>query len=123
MRIVRFLGVVLPTKLYICQALRIVYGIGQVRALQICKLARISQHIVVSNLKNNAVTRLKRIATRSLLEPALKRRKKRVLDIHKDIGTAPGRRHRFGLPARGQRTRTNARTRKSQKKHPKKEKK
>ena len=76
MRIVRFLGVVLPTKLHICQALRIIYGIGQVRALQICKLARVSQNIVVRNLKNNAASRLKRIATRSLLEPALKRRQK-----------------------------------------------
>lgn len=123
MRAVRLLGVVLPARSYVCRALRAVYGIGRVRALQVCRLARVPRHVAVGNLGGGAVARLRRVAARSLLGPALRRRREGVLDVHKDIGTAPGRRHRSGLPVRGQRTRTNARTRKSQKKHPKKEKK
>jgi len=112
MRAVRLLGVVLPARLCVCRALRAVYGIGRVRALQVCRLARVPREIVVCNLGGGGVSRLRRVAARSLLGPALRRRREAVLDGHKAIGTAPGRRHRSGLPVRGQRTRTNARTRK-----------
>jgi len=121
-RTVRLLGVVLPGGARICRALRVVYGVGRVRALQICRLARVPRASVVRDLGGAAIAGLRRVVSRSLLGPALKRRRIAVLDAHKDVGTAAGRRHRCGLPVRGQRTRTNARTRKDSKKKKKKKK-
>ena len=115
-RIVRFMGVVMPVKLYACQALQCLYGVGRARALQLCQLSCVGPTRVISTLRNTTVSRLRRILLRSLFEAPLERYKDDIITRHKRVGTAQGRRHRVGLPVRGQRTRTNASTRKRREK-------
>jgi small subunit ribosomal protein S13 len=111
-RVVRFMGIVMPVRLCVCRALRRLYGVGRVRALQLCQLSCVEPAGVVGALGGPAISRLRRILSRSLFGVPLERYKDDIIAKHKKIGTARGRRHRVGLPVRGQRTRTNASTRK-----------
>jgi small subunit ribosomal protein S13 len=112
LKVVRFMGIVMPLRSCVCRALRCLYGIGRVRALQVCQLSRVSPAGAVGELGVGAVSRLRRVLSRSLFGVPLLRYKDDIIAKHKKIGTARGRRHRVGLPVRGQRTRTNASTRK-----------
>lgn len=111
-RVVRFMGIVMPSRLCVCRALLRLYGVGRVRALQLCQLSRVLPSGAVGELGVGAVSRLRRVLSRSLFGVPLLRYKDDIIAKHKKIGTARGRRHRVGLPVRGQRTRTNASTRK-----------
>jgi small subunit ribosomal protein S13 len=110
---VRFLGVFLAESLPISRALLVFDGVGAARARQILSLACVPPRKRVGDLSGSQVSKLRLVLGACLIEGDLKRRKYRALKRHADIGSAAGRRHWVGLPVRGQRTRTNARTRKS----------
>lgn len=112
----RIAGVDLPNK-QIVIALTYVYGIGRSSAKAICEKTKIDQHKMVSELSQDEQAKLRTIIDAEYkVEGHL--RSEIGLNIKRlvDIGCYRGLRHRKGLPVRGQRTRTNARTRKGKKK-------
>ena len=113
----RIAGVDLPNDKRIEIALTYIYGIGQTTARRILETAGVSGDIRVKNLTDEDTGRLRTIIEREYkVEGAL--RSEMAMNIKRlmDIGAYRGLRHRRGLPVRGQRTKTNARTRKGPKK-------
>ncbi len=113
----RIAGVDLPRDKRVEAALTYIYGVGPSRALQILQATNVSPETRVRNLSEDEVTRLREFVDRSYrVEGDLRREV--AMDIRRlqEIGAYRGIRHRRGLPVRGQRSRTNARTRKGPKK-------
>lgn len=112
---VRVSGVILPPNKHIQIALRSIYGIGNQRALAICKKIGVDPAIKVVDLKDEYTTLLQEAVNEYVVEGDLRRRV--AMDIKRlgDIKCYRGLRHKRGLPVRGQRTKTNARTRKGRK--------
>ncbi len=113
----RIAGVDLPRDKRIEVGLTYIYGIGRSRAGEILQITGISPDTRVRNLTEEEVTRLREVIDRNYkVEGDLRRDV--AMDIRRliEIGCYRGQRHRKGLPVRGQRTRTNARTRKGKKK-------
>ena len=113
----RIAGVDLPNDKRIEIALTYVYGIGRTTARKILDVAGVSGDIRVKNLTDEDTGKLRTIIERDFkVEGAL--RSEMAMNIKRlmDIGAYRGLRHRRGLPVRGQRTKTNARTRKGPKK-------
>ncbi len=113
----RIAGVDLPRDKRTEVALTYIYGIGRSRAGEILQITGISPDTRVRNLTEEEVTRLREVIDRNYkVEGDLRRDV--AMDIRRliEIGSYRGQRHRKGLPVRGQRTRTNARTRKGKKK-------
>lgn len=111
--IVRIVGVVLPRKKKISIGLTYIFGIGQRRAIELLSDARISSDTFCDKLSQDEIVVLRRlIKTKYQTEGDLRRLNRYNIKRLKDIGSAAGRRHRVQLPVRGQRTRTNAQTRK-----------
>ncbi len=112
---IRLSGVILPPNKHIRIALRSVYGIGSHRAMAICKRVGIEPSKKVSDLKDEYTTLLQEAVNEYVVEGDLRRRV--AMDIKRlgDIKCYRGLRHKRGLPVRGQRTKTNARTRKGRK--------
>ncbi len=113
----RIAGVDLPNDKRIEIALTYVYGIGRTTARKILESAGVSGDIRVKNLTDEDTGKLRTIIERDhKVEGAL--RSEMAMNIKRlmDIGAYRGLRHRRGLPVRGQRTKTNARTRKGPKK-------
>ena len=113
----RIAGVDLPNEKRIEIALTYVYGIGRATARKILDTAGVSGSIRVKNLTDEDTGKLRSIIEREYkVEGAL--RSEMAMNIKRlmDIGAYRGLRHRRGLPVRGQRTKTNARTRKGPKK-------
>ena len=113
----RIAGVDLPRDKRIEVALTYIYGIGRSRAEEILQITGLSPDTRVRNLTEEEVTRLREVIDRNYkVEGDLRRDV--AMDIRRliEIGSYRGLRHRRGLPVRGQRTRTNARTRKGPKK-------
>ena len=113
----RIAGVDLPADKRIEIALTYIYGIGRTTARKILNTAGVSPDIRVKSLSDEDTGKLRNIIERDLkVEGAL--RSEMAMNIKRlmDIGAYRGLRHRRGLPVRGQRTRTNARTRKGPKK-------
>ena len=113
----RIAGVDLPNDKRIEIALTYVYGIGRATARKILDTAGVSGSIRVKNLTDEDTGKLRSIIERDYkVEGAL--RSEMAMNIKRlmDIGAYRGLRHRRGLPVRGQRTKTNARTRKGPKK-------
>lgn len=113
---IRVSGVILPPNKHIVIALESVFGIGPARALQICKAVGVETSVKVSDLKDDVVTLIQRAAAEFEVEGDLRRRIAINIKRLRDIKCYRGLRHRMGLPVHGQRTRTNARTRKGKKK-------
>lgn len=112
----RIAGIDLPNK-HTKIALTYIYGIGRNTALQICKKTGITPEQGINSLSSEDVNKLRMIIENEYkVEGRL--RSEVALNIKRlmDIGCYRGLRHRKGLPVRGQRTRTNARTRKGRKK-------
>ena len=113
----RLVGVDLPRDKRVEVALTYIYGIGRSRAAEILAATGVSPDLRAKDLSDDDLTRL-----RDYIEGSLKvegdLRREVAADIRRkvEIGNYQGRRHRSGLPVRGQRTRTNARTRKGKKK-------
>jgi len=115
--VARIAGVDLPNDKRIEIALTYVYGIGRATARKILDSAGVSGSIRVKNLTDEDTGKLRNIIEREYkVEGAL--RSEMAMNIKRlmDIGAYRGLRHRRGLPVRGQRTKTNARTRKGPKK-------
>lgn len=108
----RIAGVDLPRDKRVEIGLTYIYGIGLTRAKKIIAASGVNPDIRVKDLSDADVTAL-REAVESGAEVEGDLRRLEALNIKRlmDIGTYRGRRHRLGLPVRGQRTRTNARTR------------
>ncbi|HUT63407.1 MAG TPA: 30S ribosomal protein S13 [Anaerolineae bacterium] len=109
----RIAGVDLPKEKRTEIALTRIYGIGRTLAREICEKAHIPEESRVHNLTEEQVTMLRHVIE-GIYKIEGELRGEIVMNIKRlmDIGSYRGLRHRRGLPARGQRTRTNARTRK-----------
>jgi small subunit ribosomal protein S13 len=113
----RISGIDIPPEKQIRFSLPYVYGIGPVNALQILREAAIDPVKKARELNEDEVSRIVNIIDRSyVVEGALRRQVQQNIQRLKDIQSYRGSRHRRGLPVRGQRTRSNARTRKGPRK-------
>jgi len=109
----RIAGVDLPRNKRVEIALTYIYGIGRTSARQICEKAEISRDSRVDRLADSEVVRLREVIERGYqVEGDRRREVSQNIKMLMDIGCYRGLRHRRGLPVRGQRTHTNARTRK-----------
>ncbi|MBD1909600.1 MULTISPECIES: 30S ribosomal protein S13 [unclassified Leptolyngbya] len=108
----RIAGVDLPRDKRIEIGLTYIYGIGLTRSKQILASTGVNPDIRVKDLNDSDVASLREaVETNFEVEGDLRRLEALNIKRLMDIGTYRGRRHRMGLPVRGQRTRTNARTR------------
>ncbi|MBW1685994.1 MAG: 30S ribosomal protein S13 [Deltaproteobacteria bacterium] len=109
----RIAGVDLPRNKRVEIALTYIFGIGRTSALQICEKAEIDRHSKTDSLSDGEVVRLREIIEQGYkVEGDRRREVSQNIKMLMDIGCYRGLRHRRGLPVRGQRTHTNARTRK-----------
>jgi small subunit ribosomal protein S13 len=115
--VARIAGVNLPNQKRLEVGLTYIYGIGPSRARQICTALGLSQDTKVRDLTDEEVTKLRNYIDENLeVEGDLRRERSQAIKRLSEIGAYRGIRHRRGLPVRGQRTKTNARTRKGPKK-------
>lgn len=112
----RIAGVNIPNHQHAEIALQAIYGIGRARAQAICAAAKINRSSKVKDLSETDMERLREQVARFTVEGDLRREVSMNIKRLMDLGCYRGSRHRKGLPARGQRTRTNARTRKGPRK-------
>ena len=113
----RIVGVDVPAEKITWVALTAIYGIGKTSSLAICKEAQIDPNGRMRDLSEDEIGHIATILDRSyVIEGALRRQMLQNIARLRDIGSYRGVRHRRGLPVRGQRTRTNARTRKGPRK-------
>ncbi|HLF17504.1 MAG TPA: 30S ribosomal protein S13 [Candidatus Omnitrophota bacterium] len=112
----RILGIDLPTEKRIEASLPYLYGIGPETARRILNEAKVDPNIRAKDLTDEQVSKITTIIqTKYLVEGDLRREISENIKRLSAIGSYRGIRHRKGLPVRGQRTRTNARTRKGRK--------
>jgi small subunit ribosomal protein S13 len=113
----RIAGVNLPREKRLEIALTYIYGIGQPTAHRVCVDLGLSPDEKVRDLTDDEITKLRTyIDTNLEVEGDLRRERSQAIKRLMEIGCYRGIRHRRGLPARGQRTKTNARSRKGPKK-------
>jgi small subunit ribosomal protein S13 len=113
----RIAGVDLPRNKRIDVALTYIYGVGRTSAQQICRKAEVELDTKTDDLAEGDVIRLRELIEKEhRVEGDLRREVSQNVKLLMDIGCYRGLRHRRGLPARGQRTHTNARTRKGPRK-------
>lgn len=113
----RISGVDLPLNKRVDIGLSKIYGIGPINALDILKAANVPINIKVKDLSEDQVDLISQVIKNSyVVEGDLKKNISQNIRKLMDIGCYRGLRHKRGLPVRGQRTRTNARTRKGPKK-------
>jgi small subunit ribosomal protein S13 len=111
--VARIAGVNIPTNKRVVIALRYIYGIGATKAVEICTKVGIPDAKRVNQLSDDEVLRIREVIDRDYeVEGDLRRSIAMNIKRLMDLGTYRGLRHRKGLPVRGQRTHTNARTRK-----------
>ncbi|MDQ3065422.1 MAG: 30S ribosomal protein S13 [bacterium] len=112
----RIAGVTIPSEKQIAIALTYVYGIGSKHAADILANAKVDPIVRVKNLTDDELTRISEvIASKYTVEGELQRVVSANIKRLKDIKSYRGMRHNASLPSRGQRTRTNARTRRGKK--------
>ncbi|MDJ0740752.1 MAG: 30S ribosomal protein S13 [Gammaproteobacteria bacterium] len=112
----RIAGVNIPDRKHAVIALTSIYGIGRARAQQICDAANVAQDRKIMDLTEEEVEKLRSAVAEFAVEGDLRREVSMNIKRLMDLGCNRGIRHRRGLPLRGQRTRTNARTRKGPRK-------
>jgi small subunit ribosomal protein S13 len=113
----RIAGVNLPREKRLEVALTYIYGIGQSTARRVCGELELDYDEKVRDLTDEEITKLRTyIDTNLEVEGELRRERSQAIKRLQEIGAYRGIRHRRGLPVRGQRTKTNARTRKGPKK-------
>ena len=108
----RIAGINIPLTKHVVIALTTIFGIGSSRAKQICEAAGVAPDIQVKDLAEPEVVMLRTAVATFTVEGDLRRETSMNIKRLMDLGSYRGIRHRRGLPLRGQRTRTNARTRK-----------
>jgi small subunit ribosomal protein S13 len=112
----RIAGVNIPNHQHAEIAITAIYGIGRARAKAICAAANIAGTAKIKDLNDADMDRLREQVGRFTVEGDLRRETSMNIKRLMDLGCYRGTRHRKGLPVRGQRTRTNARTRKGPRK-------
>ena len=108
----RIAGVNIPDRKHAVIALQSIFGIGSTRAGKICEAAGVTPTRRIVELSEDEVEKLRTEVGRYTVEGDLRRETNMNIKRLMDLGCYRGIRHRRGLPLRGQRTRTNARTRK-----------
>ena len=108
----RIAGINIPLNKHVVIALTSIYGIGNTRAKQICSAAGVAPQTKVKDLAEPEVANIRTAVSNFVVEGDLRREVSMNIKRLMDLGCYRGIRHRRGLPLRGQRTRTNARTRK-----------
>mgnify|MGYP001361289264 FL=1 len=109
----RIAGIDIPREKRVEASLRYIHGIGSKRASDICNDLNIDPATRVTNLTNDEVAKIRKyIESNYRVEGDLRRDVSQNIRRKTEIGSYQGSRHRLGLPVRGQRTHTNARTRK-----------
>jgi len=114
--VARIAGVDIPREKRVEIALTYIYGIGLTRAQTILTKTGVNPDIRVKDLEDGDVQKLRNATESFTIEGDLRRQEGMALKRLQDIGCVRGRRHRMSLPVRGQRTRTNARTRRGSRK-------
>jgi len=112
----RIAGVNIPNHQHAVIALQAIYGIGPTRAKAICASTGVKPSAKIKDLSDSEMDRLREHVAKFTVEGDLRREMTMSIKRLMDLGCYRGVRHRRGLPVRGQRTRTNARTRKGPKK-------
>jgi small subunit ribosomal protein S13 len=112
----RIAGINIPNHQHAEIALTAIYGIGRSRARAICTAAGVQGSRKIKDLTDAEIDRIRENISRITVEGDLRREVSMSIKRLMDLGCYRGSRHRKGLPARGQRTRTNARTRKGPRK-------
>ncbi len=107
----RIAGVTIPNDKQLAYALPLIYGIGPTRAREILKKAELAGTKKGSELTDDEEQRIRALAESFVIEGELRREIGQNIKRLKDIRSARGERHARGLPVRGQRTKTNSRTR------------
>ncbi len=107
----RIAGVTIPDNKQLAYSLPIIYGIGPTRALDILKAAGVEKTRKGSELSGEEEQKIRSLAESYLIEGELRREIGQNIKRLKDIRSIRGDRHSRGLPVRGQRTKTNSRTR------------
>lgn len=108
----RIAGINIPVNKHAVIALQAIYGIGPTRAKSICAAAQVPPDRKIRDLDETQVDTLRAEVAKYAVEGDLRREVSMSIKRLMDLGCYRGLRHRRGLPLRGQRTRTNARTRK-----------
>ena len=112
----RIAGVNIPNHKHAAIALTAIYGIGRTRAVVICVESGVNPSAKMKDLSDADVDKLRDGVAKFTVEGDLRREVTMNIKRLMDLGCYRGQRHRKGLPVRGQRTRTNARTRKGPRK-------
>ena len=112
----RIAGVNIPNHKHAEIALTAIFGIGRTRSQQICDAANVARSTKIKDLSEADMERLREQVALFTVEGDLRREVTMNIKRLMDLGCYRGLRHRRGLPMRGQRTRTNARTRKGPRK-------
>jgi len=110
--VARIAGINIPVNKHVVISLTSIFGIGRSRAKQICTAAGVAPETQVKDLAEPEVVKLRTAVANFEIEGDLRREISMNIKRLMDLGSYRGIRHRRGLPLRGQRTRTNARTRK-----------
>ena len=112
----RIAGINIPNHQHAEIALTAIYGIGRPRARAICEAAGVTPSVKMKDLTDAQVDKLREQVGKFIVEGDLRREVSMNIKRLMDLGCYRGVRHKRGLPVRGQRTRTNARTRKGPRK-------
>ena len=112
----RIAGVNIPNHAHTVIGLQAIYGIGTTRARQICSAVKVNPVTKIKDLTDAEMDSLRDEVGKFVVEGDLRREVTMNIKRLMDMGCYRGMRHRRGLPVRGQRTRTNARTRKGPRK-------
>ncbi|SET50049.1 SSU ribosomal protein S13P [Nitrosomonas marina] len=112
----RIAGVNLPNHQHVGIALTAIYGIGRSKSVKICDELNIATDIKLKELSESQLDQIRDHIAKHVIEGDLRREVSMNIKRLMDLGCYRGYRHRKGLPVRGQRTRTNARTRKGPRK-------
>ena len=108
----RIAGINIPVQKHVWVALTSIYGVGRTRAFAICEAANVKSDVKVRDLSESEIENLRTEVGKFVVEGDLRRDVSMNIKRLMDLGCYGGIRHRRGLPLRGQRTKTNARTRK-----------
>jgi small subunit ribosomal protein S13 len=108
----RIAGVIIPNQKHVVVALTSIYGVGRARARAVCAAAQVNPSSKVKDLTEAELDRIRNEIGKHTVEGDLRRQVTMNIKRLMDLGCYRGLRQRRGLPVRGQRTRTNARTRK-----------
>ena len=112
----RIAGVNIPNNQHVGVGLTAIYGIGRSSSINICKSLGLTTSLKIKELSDDQIDLIREAVSKLTIEGDLRREISMNIKRLIDLGCYRGMRHRRGLPVRGQRTRTNARTRKGPRK-------